>query len=68
MQFVQIRWKKINNYCIGFKEINISKAIVNENQRFILWQGDKLINIYKTSQEAKNDAMALIKTEPTLFS
>lgn len=64
---MSLRWKKINEYCIGSLDFTITKAHAQDQDKFILWHKDQLIKIYKTSKEAKHEAMALNRTEPTLF-
>lgn len=63
-----IRWKKIDNYHIKYEQFNISKAKTGNSYKYILWLNAKIIGIYITAQEAKNDALALIKAEPSVSS
>lgn len=62
---MQIKWKKLNNYCIEYDDLIICKYRTTDNDRFILWQNDKILKITDTSQEAKNEAMAFIQTKST---
>ena len=65
---MQIKWKKLNNYCIEYDDLIICRYKTLNSDRFILWQGDKILKITDTAQEAKNEAMALNRTEPTISS
>lgn len=64
----KLRWKKINDYCIELNEITITKAKVINETKYVLWQNGNLIKVFKTSDEAKNEAMALIQAKPALFN
>ena len=64
---MQIRWKKYGNYAITANNYSIAKCIVALNAKYVLWKlPNKLIKIYNTPQEAKNEAMALINAESTI--
>jgi hypothetical protein len=63
---VQIKWKKLNNYCIEYDDLIICKYKTIDSDRFILWQNNKILKISNTAQEAKNEALAFIGTEPTI--
>ena len=58
---MQIKWKKLSQYCIEYNNIYISKYKVENDYRYVLWRNTKLIKVFDTSQEAKNEAMALIQ-------
>lgn len=58
---MQIKWKKLSQYCIEYNNIYISKYKVENDYRYVLWHNTKLIKVFNTSQEAKNEAMALIQ-------
>lgn len=64
---MQIRWKKYGNYAITANNYSIAKCIVASNAKYVLWKlPNKLIKIYNTPQEAKNEAMALINAESSI--
>lgn len=65
---MQIKWKKLNNYCIEHDDLIICRYKTLDSDRFILWQNDKILKITDTAQEAKNEAMALNRTEFTISS
>jgi hypothetical protein len=58
---MQIKWKKISQYCIEYNNIYISKYKVKNNYKYVLWHNAKLIKIFESSEEAKNEAMAFIQ-------
>lgn len=64
---MQIRWKKYGNYAITANNYSIAKYIIADSAKYILWElPNKLIKIYNTPQEAKNEAMALIAAKPSV--
>jgi len=63
---VLIRWKKGDDYHIKYEQFNISKAKTGDSYKYILWCNGKLIRIFKTSEEAKHEALALIQAEPSV--
>lgn len=63
-----IRWKKGDDYHIKYEQFNISKAKTGNTFKYILWCNAKMIGIYKTGEEAKHEAMALIEAEPSISS
>ena len=64
---MQIRWKKYGNYAITANNYSIAKCIVASNAKYVLWKlPNKLIKIYNTPQEAKNETMALINAESSI--
>lgn len=58
---MQIKWKKISQYCIEYNNIYISKYKVENDFRYALWHNTKLIKVFESAQEAKNEAMAFIQ-------
>ena len=58
---MQIKWKKINQYSIEYNNIYISKYKVENDFRYALWHNTKLIKVFESPQEAKNEAMAFIQ-------
>lgn len=61
---MQIKWKKISNYCIESNNLYISRyKIASGANRYALWQNTKLIKIDDNPQELKNEAMAIIERE-----
>ena len=65
---MQNKWKRISQYCIECDGFYISKYKTMESERFVLFHGVNLLKVYKTAQEAKDEAVALIKTESTKSS
>lgn len=66
---MSIRWKKYGNYAITANNYSIAKYIIANNAKYILWEfPNKLIKIFNTSQEAKNEAMELIAAKPSFPS
>jgi hypothetical protein len=63
---VLIRWKKGDDYHIKYEQFNISKAKTGDSFKYILWRNAKMMGIYMTLQEAKNDALAFIQAEPSI--
>jgi hypothetical protein len=51
-----MNWKRINIYAIGCDNFTISKALVSGEPRYTLWDGDRMIKICKTPEEAKSMA------------
>ena len=60
---MQIRWKKISDYCIEAHSVTITKAISQNKEKFIVWHNSKLVKIYDNAEIAKQEAVALIKKE-----
>ena len=60
---MQIRWKKISEWAIECGQINVTKAKVMDEEKFVVWNQGKLIKIYKTSKEAKDHALLLIQEQ-----
>ena len=59
---MQIKWKKISEWAIEYGQINVTKAKVMDTEKFVVWNQGKLVQIYKTSKEAKDYAISLIET------
>lgn len=62
-----MKWYRINDYAItngqefsglGYKHGThiISKELVSGEPRYTLWDGDRMVQIFKTPQEAKSMA------------
>ena len=62
-----IKWKKFDNYCIQWQSLSITKAYVDNKEKFILWHNTKLVKIYDNAKDAKQEALALIESEPASF-
>lgn len=65
---MSVRWKKLNNYCIEYDKYIICRYKTQDENRFILWSDDKLIKVFNTAQEAKDETMALNRTESSISS
>lgn len=57
------KWKKISQYCIECDGFYIAKYKTVDDERFVLFHGINLLKVYKTAQEAKDEALAFIETE-----
>lgn len=51
-----MNWVRINKYAIQCDQLTISKALVSGEPRYTLWDGDKMIKIFRTPEEAKSMA------------
>lgn len=60
---MQIKWKKISDYCIEAHSVTVTKAISQNKEKFIVWHNSKLIKIYDDPKIAKQEAVALIKSQ-----
>ena len=61
---MQIKWKKISQYCIESNNLYISRyKIASGANRYALWHNTKLLKIDDNPQELKNEAMAIIERE-----
>ena len=60
---MNIKWKKISDWAIECGQINVTKAKVMDEEKFVVWNQGKLIKIYKTSKEAKDHALLLIQEQ-----
>jgi len=60
----QNKWTKLSQYCIERNNYYISKYILADNaNRFILWDGTKMLKVSDNSQELKDYAMDYDKTQ-----
>lgn len=60
MQTTQNKWKKISEYCIERNNFYISRYMVADGaNRFVLWEGTKIIKIQDNPQELKDEAERL---------
>lgn len=61
---MQNKWSKISNFCIERNNLYISRYVLADGaNRYILWNGTKMIKIHDNAQELKNEAMAIIERE-----
>ena len=60
----QFKWKKVSQYCVECNNYYISKYIVADNAKFILWDGHKMLKVSDKPQELKNYAMDYNATQP----
>ena len=61
---MQNKWSKISNFCIERNNLYISRYVLADGaNRYILWDGTKMIKIHDNAQELKNEAMAIIERE-----
>lgn len=51
-----MNWQRINLYAIGCDQFTISKALVSGEPLYTLWDGEKMVQIFKTPEEAKSMA------------
>jgi hypothetical protein len=71
-----MKWYRINDYAItngqefsGPKDAYkhgthiISKAIVGGEPRYTLWEGERMVGIFRTADEAKERAEATVEKE-----
>ena len=56
-------WKKLSPYCITQNGYYISKTGINENIRYSLFNGNDLVKVFKTADEAKAEYEILTKGE-----
>lgn len=48
-----MKWKKLSDYAIQSGQYTISKAIVGDLEKFTLWEGEKMVGIFESAEEAK---------------
>ena len=61
---MQNKWSKVSNYCIERNNLYISRYVLADGaNRYVLWNGTKMIKIHDNAQELKNEAMAIIERE-----
>lgn len=51
-----MKWKKLSPYAIASGNLTISKSLVKDEPRYTLWNGDRMVQIFDTPQEAKSMA------------
>ena len=57
MQMTQNKWKKISQYCIERNNFYISRYMLADGaNRYVLWNGTKMIKIHDKPQELKDEA------------
>jgi len=57
---MQNKWSKISKYCIERNNFYISRYILADGaNRFVLWEGTKMIKIQDNAQELKDEAERL---------
>ena len=57
MQTTQIKWKKVSQYCIERNNFFISRYLLADGaNRYVLWNGTKMIKIHDNPQELKDEA------------
>ena len=56
----QNKWSKVSKYCIERNNFYISRYMLADGaDRFVLWDGTKMIKIQDNAQELKNEAERL---------
>jgi len=61
---MQIKWKKISQYCIESNNIYISRyKLADGANRYVLWHNNKMIKIHDEAKVLKDEAMAIITRE-----
>lgn len=66
---MQIKWKKVSNYCIESNNVYISRyKIASGANRYALWLNSKLIKIDDDVKVLKNEAVAIIERESSKSS
>lgn len=48
-----MQWKRIDDYHISNNEFTITKCVVGEDIKYVLWRKSKLIDVFDVSEEAK---------------
>ena len=57
---MQNKWSKVSKYCIERNNFYISKYILADGaNRFVLWDGTKMIKIHDNAQELKDEAQRM---------
>lgn len=60
MQMTQNKWKKVSQYCIERNNFYISRYLLADGaNRYVLWNGTKMIKIHDNPQELKYEAERL---------
>lgn len=61
---MQNKWTKISNYCIERNNYYISRYVLADGaNRYVLWNGNKMIKIHDEAKVLKDEAMAIIERE-----
>lgn len=58
-----MNWLRIDPYAIACEPYTISKALVSGTPRYTLWEGERMVQIFKTPEEAKEKAEAMAEKE-----
>ena len=57
---MQNKWSKVSKYCIERNNFYISRYILADGaNRYVLWDGSKMIKIHDNAQELKDEAQRL---------
>jgi hypothetical protein len=57
---MQNKWSKVSKYCIERNNFYISRYMLADGaNRFVLWEGTKMIKIQDNAQELKDEAERL---------
>lgn len=61
---MQNKWKKISNFCIERNNYYISRySLADGANRYILWDGNKMIKIHDDAKVLKDEAQRLDSNE-----
>lgn len=64
---MQNKWSKISNFCIERNNYWISRYVVADGaNRYILWDGNKMIKIHDNAKALKDEAERLDSNEKQL--
>ena len=58
-----MNWKKLSPYAIACDNFTISRALVSGEPRYTLWEGERMVGIFKTPEGAKERAEAMAEKE-----
>ncbi|SEN71763.1 hypothetical protein SAMN05216404_106177 [Nitrosospira multiformis] len=58
-----MNWRKLSPYAIACEPYTISKALVNGEPRYTLWEGERMVGIFRTPEEAKERAEVMVEKE-----
>jgi hypothetical protein len=57
---MQNKWSKVSKYCIERNNFYISRyTLADGANRFVLWDGHKMIKIHDNAQELKDEAQRM---------
>ena len=57
---MQNKWSKVSKYCIERNNFYISRYMLSDGaDRFVLWDGTKMIKIHDNAQELKDETERL---------